>query len=146
MILNIGCGHMNREAGEIGIDTNPECKPDVVATAEDIPFPDDHFDSIRAVHVLEHVKDIVATMNECYRVLKKGGRFHIKVPLFPTMSAVSDPTHCRFFIPETFRYFTEKGALTGLKNVWVKERFQLMHMMRGSEPIGQEIYVILRKQ
>ena len=136
MTLNVGAGTLNRGKDEIALDINPDCNPDVLASVEAIPFPDEHFDDIKAVHVLEHIDNIVKAMDECYRVLKSGGRFHIRVPLFPTTGAIADPTHKRYIVPETFRYFTDKGALSGLKNVWE---------MGGLRTTEQEIYVTLRK-
>lgn len=134
--LNLGCGHLNREEGEIGVDINPDCNPDVLASAENLPFDDEFFDNAKAVHVLEHVDNIVRVMDEVSRVCKKGARFHIRVPLFPTVGSVADPTHKRYFVPDTFRYFTEKGALSGLKNIWD---------LGGIKTTEQEIYVTLRK-
>jgi len=136
MILNIGCGHLNRDRGEIGMDINPACNPDVLGSVEAIPFPDESFESLKAVHVLEHIENIVQAMDECHRVLKKNGRFHIRVPLFPTLGSIADPTHKRYFIPETFRYFTQEGALSGLKNIW---------QLGSINTTEQEIYCVLRK-
>jgi len=116
--LNIGCGFLNREKGEIGFDNNFACKPEVCGDVQDLPFKNESFDEIYSSHCLEHIPDIVKTMNECWRVLKPNGRFNIRVPLFPTTGSISDPTHVRYFIPNTFDYFTQKGKLTGLKNVF----------------------------
>lgn len=136
MILNIGCGHLNRDEGEIGMDIDPGCNPDVVGNVENIPFPDEHFDRIKAVHILEHLPDLVKVMDECWRVCKKGGRFHIRVPLFPTIGSIADPTHCRYFIPETFDYFVRDGALPALKNRWESSEIRVTE---------GEIYAVLRK-
>lgn len=116
--LNLGCGHLNRGKEEIGIDTNIACKPDICGNIEDLPFKDISVDQINCYHVLEHVQNIVKAMNECFRILKKGGKINISVPLFPTVGAIADPTHVRYFVPETFGYFTRKGALTGLKEIF----------------------------
>ena len=118
------------------MDINPACNPDVLGSVEAIPFPDESFESLKAVHVLEHIENIVQAMDECHRVLKKNGRFHIRVPLFPTLGSIADPTHKRYFIPETFRYFTQEGALSGLKNIW---------QLGSINTTEQEIYCVLRK-
>jgi ubiquinone/menaquinone biosynthesis C-methylase UbiE len=115
LIGNIGCGNCGREEGEIGVDLNLGCKPTVQADCTRLPFKNESFSELHAFHILEHVPDIVSVMNECYRVLKNNGIMTIKVPEFPAVQALADPTHVRFFVPETFRYFTREGALTGLK-------------------------------
>lgn len=47
----------------------------------DIPFPDNSFDAILCIHVLEHVPDDALAMRELYRVLKPSGWAIIQVPL-----------------------------------------------------------------
>lgn len=47
---------------------------------EKIGFPDNSFDVIVCVDVLEHVEKDQNALKECYRVLKKGGYFLITVP------------------------------------------------------------------
>jgi len=118
MVLNIGCGFNNRKFGDIDFDMNIKAEPDVCGNCEQLPFKDESFDSIKAVHVLEHVDDIVSVMDECWRVLKRNGTMQVHVPMFPHENAVADPTHKRFFVPMTFSYFTVKGRLTGLKHIW----------------------------
>jgi len=52
----------------------------VVAAAENIPYPSNHFDTILSHEVLEHVGDDHAAAKEMVRVLKPGGRVVIFVP------------------------------------------------------------------
>jgi len=47
------------------------------AYAESLPFPDDHFDYLISLQVLEHVRDPFPVLSECYRVLKPGGQCFI---------------------------------------------------------------------
>lgn len=53
-----------------------------VAQGEGLPFPDDAFDAILSFDVMEHVRSVSATMKECYRVLKPGGRFFLVFPSY----------------------------------------------------------------
>jgi ubiquinone/menaquinone biosynthesis C-methylase UbiE len=119
-VLNVGCGNMGREEGEIGVDLNIGCNPTVQADCTQLPFKDGSFLEIHAFHILEHVPDIVSVMNECYRVLKNKGTMVIRVPEYPEPQALADPTHVRYFIPETFGYFTGESVLTGLKHTFSK--------------------------
>jgi len=43
--------------------------------AENLPYPDNFFDAVICVDVLEHVSDLKKTIFEIYRVLKPGGFF-----------------------------------------------------------------------
>jgi ubiquinone/menaquinone biosynthesis C-methylase UbiE len=42
-----------------------------------LPFADDQFDRVICKNVLEYVPDLDATLTECRRVLKPGGRIHV---------------------------------------------------------------------
>jgi SAM-dependent methyltransferase len=46
-----------------------------------MPFPDNSFDAIICIHVLEHIPDDAKAMRALYRVLKPGGWAIILVPL-----------------------------------------------------------------
>ncbi len=50
------------------------------ASAESLPFPDNSFDMVISVHVLEHVPDREKAIQEINRVLKKGGINFCVVP------------------------------------------------------------------
>ena len=38
------------------------------------PFRDNSFDELRAIHVIEHVSDVIRAMEEFHRVVAPGGR------------------------------------------------------------------------
>jgi ubiquinone/menaquinone biosynthesis C-methylase UbiE len=123
--LNIGSGRKNMDVCDINLDISLECQPTVCGNAEKLPFKDNTFFDVKAYHVLEHIPNIVETMNECWRVLVDGGMLRTCVPMFPSVGSIADPTHIRYFIPETFEYFTEKGKLPGLKHTFKQERVGL---------------------
>jgi SAM-dependent methyltransferase len=52
-----------------------------VAGAESLPYADDELDFVWMFDVLEHVDDPEAVLREVARVLKRGGGFHIVLPL-----------------------------------------------------------------
>ncbi|MDR1166476.1 MAG: class I SAM-dependent methyltransferase [Deltaproteobacteria bacterium] len=47
---------------------------------ETLPFADDYFDRIIAIHVLEHLPDLPRALAGFYRVLKPGGKFSVVIP------------------------------------------------------------------
>lgn len=82
-VLNIGSGaEQERKLPSINIDISANGKPDVVATAQNLPFADNSFSIVRASHVLEHIPQdqIIPTLLEWKRVLHEDGELHIAVP------------------------------------------------------------------
>jgi SAM-dependent methyltransferase len=51
-----------------------------------LPFPDGHFDRILAVHVLEHLPDLPAALDEVYRLLGPDGQFTVLIPCDPGLA------------------------------------------------------------
>ena len=62
------------------LDIDPETNPNVVASADKMPFKDCEFDTLLSSQVLEHVLSPQDCMNEMYRVLKPGGYLVLTVP------------------------------------------------------------------
>jgi predicted SAM-dependent methyltransferase len=104
--LNLGCA-FNKIDGFINIDKSRKSYADKIIDLEKPrclkEFKDNSIEEIVSIHILEHIKNIIPLMNECYRVLKKGGKMLIIVPIGEGMFA--DPTHCRFFSKLSFRYY-----------------------------------------
>ena len=96
MVLDLGCagGFMaeamtNKGAKVTGIDPAAQAISAATARAEqmdqtiqynvgvgeNLPYPDDHFDAVVCVDVLEHVADLAKVLAEVARVLKPGGLF-----------------------------------------------------------------------
>lgn len=69
------------------------------------PFRDNAFDEVYASHVLEHLSDTVATMEEVYRISRPGATVVVAVPHYKHANAYKDPTHVRFFAEGSFDYF-----------------------------------------
>src|SRR5262245_61729593 len=74
--LHLGCGRDIRE-GWINLDGRKLPGVDVVADLDDcrntrLPFQDDYIDEFFGSHVLEHVRDSLALMQELHRIAKPG--------------------------------------------------------------------------
>lgn len=95
-LVDIGCGRMPyRKQFEplvesyTGID-HPKVsrlytsanKPDVLADAKELPFPENSFDTALLIQVLEHVDSPDKVIKEAARVLKPNGVLIISVPFF----------------------------------------------------------------
>lgn len=105
--LNLGSG-LKPIAGAVNLDITPVTRPDVVHDLNVLPWPfdTDTFDDVRANDVIEHLKDIVATLEEIHRVSRHGAVIRITVPHFSCANAFTDPTHRHYFGYFSFHYFT----------------------------------------
>src|SRR6185437_3024368 len=105
-ILDVGCG-INKYPGSIGIDRNRNTRADVIADLDQFPFPfrDGAFRELRAIHVIEHVSDVIRTMEEFHRLLAPGGRAVIVTPHYTDFSSFCDPTHRWHLNSFSLRFF-----------------------------------------
>ncbi len=111
LILDVGCGR-NKYPGAIGIDVNPRTAADVICNIDrtPLPFRDSVFDEVRAIHVIEHVADVLATMKEFHRLSRPGAKIVVVTPHYTDFSSFCDPTHRWHLNSFSFRYFGEDNA------------------------------------
>ena len=107
-VLDVGCG-INKSPGAIGVDRNPASRADVLCDLDRFPYPfaDSSFDELRATHVIEHVSDVIRTMEEFHRLVRSSGRVVITTPHYTDFSSFCDPTHRWHLNSFSFRYFGE---------------------------------------
>ncbi len=110
-VLDVGCG-INKYPGSLGLDWNPNTRADVIADLDHFPFPfrDNAFREVRATHVIEHVADVMKTMEEFHRLLAPGGRAVITTPHYTDFSSFCDPTHRWHLNSFSLRYFGADDA------------------------------------
>ena len=106
LILDVGCG-VNKYPGAIGLDRNLNTSADVIADLDHFPFPfrDNSFQEVRVIHVIEHVSDVIRSMEEFHRLLAPGGRLIIVTPHYTDFSSFCDPTHRWHLNSFSMRYF-----------------------------------------
>jgi SAM-dependent methyltransferase len=111
LVLDVGCG-INKYPGAIGLDRNPHTRADVIADLDHFPFPfrDNSFGEVRAVHVIEHVADVIRAMEEFHRLLIPGGRAFLVTPHYTDFSSFCDPTHRWHLNSYSLRYFGSDNA------------------------------------
>ncbi len=122
LVLDVGCGK-NKFPGAIGLDSNPNTAADVIADLDTFPYPfrDGSFRLIRAIHVIEHVADVIRTMEEFHRLLQAAGEAVIVTPHYTDFSSFCDPTHRSHLNSFSLRYFGEDNAGFGY---YTKARFR----------------------
>ena len=142
-ILDMGCGDARDPRATCGIDFRSYPGVDIVHDLERFPWPvaDHRFDRIICRDSLEHVEDIVRTMEEFHRIAKPGGIVESWTPHFAHPNSFHDPTHKHHFTFGTFDYFTgdraypryvncrfrmrEKRLLFDTQELWGKFFFKL---------------------
>jgi len=119
MKLNLGCGY-NKLDGYVNVDSDPNCKPDIVADLEQaLPFEDSSVSEIILCHVLEHLgqdsKTYLNIWKEFYRILKNQGSIKITVPHWNHENFHHDPTHCRKVTPVGVDMFNQVRNLNTIE-------------------------------
>lgn len=121
--LNVGCGKCPLK-GYVNLDKHALPKVDVVHDLEVYPWPfkNNTFDEVYCDNVLEHLSDIINPIEELWRISKPGARIIVKVPIYPSVWAFTDPTHKSVYTYLTFDYFRENDGL----NYYSKARFNIV--------------------
>ena len=126
--LDLGCGtglnldHLSRYARPTGTDFSEEalafCRERgfnslAKADAAELPFPDNHFDIITALDVIEHLDDDLAALTELKRVLRPGGLLVVSVPAYKALWTYWDDIlgHRRRYTVGMMRQSVRKSGL-----------------------------------
>jgi predicted SAM-dependent methyltransferase len=92
----------------VNLDLVSATNPDVIHNLDRRPWPfqDNAFDQFIANDVIEHLDDVVATMEEIHRTGAPGAIVRITVPHFSCANAFTDITHRHYFSYFSCHYFT----------------------------------------
>lgn len=166
IILDVGCGFgatglelMNRQNCEIyGIEQyslaatvaeNIYSKINKLDMDQcDLPYEENYFDSIILADVLEHLKDPWKIINNCYKVLKPGGKLICSIPnvlhgeaLLPLLmgywnyvpAGILDKTHLRFFTPLT------------VHTLFPGDKFRVVHHSNNNIPVDENAQKLINE-
>jgi SAM-dependent methyltransferase len=103
-VLDLGCGagnmmhHLARFGTVTGVDNFERALAVARARgydvrrgeATDLPFPEETFDLVAALDVIEHCADDRAVLAECARVLAPAGHLLVSVPAYPWLWSPND--------------------------------------------------------
>jgi len=152
--LNLGCGTDIR-AGWINVDAKKLAGVDMVADLDNcrrkrLPFAADSIDEFLGRHVLEHLHDPLAFMQELHRVARPGATAVFHVPYGSSDDADEDPTHVRRLFLHSFYYFSQLGythADYGYRGDWNTESIVLtMDAARHAGRSFDQLYEEVRSQ
>lgn len=104
-----------------GIDIAPEFASESVLTldiSEGIPFPDQSYDAVFCIEVLEHVPNPFAAFGEIHRVLRDGGVLIVSVP---------NPYHLKEIVWNVFRTPDRQGHIYS----WTRQAMTKLAEMNG---------------
>jgi len=149
--LHLGCGRDIR-AGWINLDARPLPGTDVTADLDDcrntpLPFPADSIDEFFGSHVLEHLREPLAFMQELHRIAKPGAAAVFRVPYGSSDDADEDPTHVRRYFLNSFHFFSQLAyhrADYGYRGDWEVDHLELTvdaerHAGKSNEQLFTEI-------
>lgn len=149
--LHLGCGR-NILEGWVNLDSAKLHGVDVVADLDDcrrtpLPFPDNSFDELRAIHVIEHLRDPLGFMQELHRIAMPGAKALFHLPYGSSDDAFEDPTHVRQYFLGSFHYFAQPSywrADYGYRGDWETEKIVVLmpasrYAGRSSEALLEEV-------
>jgi len=133
IVLDAACGHgygaeiMARKAAHvIALDCHEEtiisCREKyrrnnlefIVGNVYKMPFPDQNFDSIVAIEMIEHIESPELFLAEAYRLLKHDGKLMISTPYGNNTLPPSKIPHSKFHVKEyTFNEVLDLFEISG---------------------------------
>lgn len=122
MNVNLGCGDKQID-GALGVDFRETDATEVIHDLSKSPWPfeDEQFENALAQDIIEHMIWVIPFMDECWRIIKPGGKLLIRTTYFDSEQSYKDPTHFHFFTLDSFDFFDPETD-TGEKYGWYTDR------------------------
>lgn len=113
-------------------------------TIEQVAFPEESFDAVTFIHVLEHVQNPDQTIAETARILKPGGFLLIEVPHLDSVGfrlsgkrwlGLDIPRHLYHFSNKALRYILEKHGLEVIEHSYFSFRVSPAYLVVSLFPV-----------
>jgi ubiquinone/menaquinone biosynthesis C-methylase UbiE len=105
-------GKYEGKGDQVGLQTTTwdQSRLDIVCDIVNIPEPDESFDAIMCIEVLEHLPNPIAALKELTRLLKPGGQLIVTAP-FCSLTHFSPFFYQTGYSENFYRYWYEKFGL-----------------------------------
>jgi ubiquinone/menaquinone biosynthesis C-methylase UbiE len=134
----------------LNIDSDSNCKPDFLVDLENdtLPFNDNSIDSIKAIHILEHIgTGYFHLMKELYRISNPLTIINITVPHHRHDFFLNDPTHKRPITIDGLKLFSKKynqtcldmGAAASTLGIMLDIDFEVFDYSYKFNPMYQDL-------
>lgn len=112
--------------------------------SNDWPFEPNSVGVFRAMHVIEHMRDPVKFMNNCYRYLAHGGWLMLEYPSTDGPLAFRDPSHKSYMNLQTIPYWTNRhfAKFCRFKGRFQVSRAEMWEMEPGGPVVTAELFAI----
>ncbi len=130
--LDLGCGS-NKAKGAFGVDIYPYEGVDKVLNVNEAPWdlPDNQFEKVRCLHVIEHIDNVAEFMRELHRICKPSAELYFETPHFSSLNSWSDPTHKAHFSSQWYKLFLKSGYLSAQSGEF---QIKKSHVTFGKSP------------
>ncbi len=91
----------------------PDCRVHI-GTLKDHPFSEGYFSAITMIELLEHLKDPLSAIGECYRLLGEGGVLVLQTANMEGLQARMKKDDYNYFLPGHVSYFSKRNLTEAL--------------------------------
>lgn len=95
------------------------------------PWEDDSFDEVIAEDLVEHLNDFIQFFDECWRILRRGGRVRVRVPRWDSMNVHIDPTHKRGYHVRSFDYLDPRTHYGKFYGMYTGRKWHIVDIQDG---------------
>ena len=117
----------------------------ICASASDLPFPNNTFDTIIINDVMEHLAEPEAALNEALRLIKPDGRIFINFPPYyhPSGAHMSDAVN----LPWAHMFFSESALIAAYKDLVkdLPDGAERINLRVRADPDGREYLGYINK-